>query len=79
MNRCIDCVNYRVVLFKRYGKYLKAYDSLCMLKKRLTKIDGCCEAWQERTIDQDTCENEYSSLPDAPVFFVMDFDELLKE
>ena len=80
MNRCIQCVNYKM-LFIRYDGKCKGFpeDGFCDLKKVVISKDGCCEAWQKRKIDQDLYEQEHISLPESPDLLVIDFEELLEE
>ena len=76
MDRCIQCVHYKMLVIKYGGRY-KGFpnDGFCALKKRIISNNGCCEAWQKRKIDQELYEKMHISVLEDFGIFVMDFDE----
>lgn len=76
MNRCIDCVHYKMLFIRHDGRYNGIQDDgFCALQKRVISKDGCCEVWQKRKIDQKLYEQKHISVLESPGLLVIDFDE----
>ncbi|MDE6200289.1 MAG: hypothetical protein K2M47_00200 [Clostridiales bacterium] len=76
MNRCINCVHYRMLFIRHGGRY-KGFqnEGFCIMKTSVISKDGFCEVWQKRKIDQDLYERKHISVLDNFGTFVLDFDE----
>lgn len=76
MNRCIDCVNYKMAVVRHDGRYKGCQDGFCAFHKKLISREGCCEMWQKRDIDHDLSMRKHISVQDSPSIFIIDLDEI---